>query len=235
MACGGCISFSFARITALASQRESARREGLRSNDERALHEYVAGVESHESQVTGVVGYFYRMYQAEVLARVAGLRGRDILEVGCGEGMMFDRTTTHPVQMDVSMTRLGRAAGRCRLRLCADGYHLPFGRESFQIVLLVAVLEHTREPWRVVAEARRVLKPGGRTIIVVPNDINLSIGRLILRKLPIRYPDHLTFTTPGRIRRWLSNGFHVRESIVLPFRRLPFAANLYYFAVAERD
>ena len=44
------------------------------SLSERALHEYVAEVEGHDSQVTGVVGYFYAMYRAEVLARVAGDR-----------------------------------------------------------------------------------------------------------------------------------------------------------------
>jgi hypothetical protein len=90
------------------------------SLSERALHEYVAEVEGHQSQVTGIVGYFYAMYRAEVLARVQGIRGRDILEVGCGEGMMFDGTTTAPVQMDVSLTRVGRAVGKCRLLLCAD-------------------------------------------------------------------------------------------------------------------
>jgi SAM-dependent methyltransferase len=201
---------------------------------ERELHEYVAEVEGHDSQVTGIVGYFYAMYRAEVLARVAGVRGRDILEIGCGEGMMFDGTATQPVQMDVSMTRVGRASSKCRFLICADGYQLPFASESFAAVLLVAVLEHTREPWRLLAEARRVLKKGGRAIIVVPNDVTMSVGRLLLAKFPIRYPDHLTFTTPGKMRRWLADGFRVRESLTLPFRRLPFAANLYYFVVAER-
>jgi len=194
----------------------------------------VAEVEGHDSQVTGIVGYFYAMYRAEVLARVAGVRGRDILEVGCGEGMMFDGTGTAPIQMDVSMTRVGRAAGKCRFLLCADGYQLPFAGESFEVVLLVAVLEHTLEPWRILAEARRVLKPGGRAIMVVPNDVTMSAGRLLLRKVPIRYPDHLTFTTPRRMRRWLAAGFVVREAFPLPVRWLPFAANLYYFVVAEK-
>jgi ubiquinone/menaquinone biosynthesis C-methylase UbiE len=201
---------------------------------ERDLHEYVAEVEGHDSQVTGVVGYFYRLYRAEVLERVAGVEGRRILEVGCGEGMMFDGTGTHPVQMDVSMTRVGRAAGRCRLLLCADGYQLPFATGSFDVVLLIAVLEHTRQPDRMLAEARRVLTRGGRAIMVVPNDVTMSAGRLLLRKFPIRYPDHLTFTTPRKMRRWLSHGFLIREAFTLPFRRLPFAANLYYFAVAEK-
>jgi SAM-dependent methyltransferase len=136
--------------------------------------------------------------------------------------------------MDVSMTRVARAAGKAPRLLCADGYHLPFAPESFRAVLLVAVLEHTREPWRLLAEARRVLKPGGIAVMVVPNDVTMSVGRLLLRKFPIRYPDHLTFTTPGRMRRWLADGFRLREGFTLPVRWLPFAANLYYFAVAER-
>jgi SAM-dependent methyltransferase len=201
---------------------------------ERDLHEYVAEVEGHDSQVTGVVGYFYRMYRAEVLARVDGVAGRRILEVGCGEGMMFDGTQTTPVQMDVSMTRVTRAAGKSRYLLCADGYQLPFANGSFDVVLLIAVLEHTREPWRILAEARRVLTPGGRAIMVVPNDVTMSAGRLVLRKFPIRYPDRLTFTTPGRMRRWLSDGFRITEAFHLPLRPLPFAVNLYHFVVAER-
>jgi SAM-dependent methyltransferase len=205
-----------------------------RELSERDLHEYVAEVEGHDSQVTGVVGYFYRMYRAEVLARVEGLPGRRILEVGCGEGMMFDGTATTPVQMDVSMTRVARAAGKCRYLLCGDGYQLPFGSGSFDVVLLIAVLEHTREPWRILAEARRVLAPGGRAIMVVPNDVTMSAGRLALRKFPIRYPDHLTFTTPRRMRRWLSDGFRITEAFHLPFRPLPFAVNLYHFVVAEK-
>jgi SAM-dependent methyltransferase len=200
---------------------------------ERELHEHVAEVEGHESQVSGVVGYFYAMYRAEVLARVAGVAGRDILEIGCGEGMMFDGTDVQPVQMDVSFTRAQRAVGKCRTLLCADGYHLPFAAGSFDVVLLIAVLEHTSEPWRILAEARRVLRPGGRAIMVVPNDITMSAGRLLLRKFPIRYPDHLTFTPPGKMRRWLADGFRIHEAFTLPFRRLPFALNLYYFVVAE--
>ena len=205
-----------------------------RELNERDLHEYVAEVEGHESQVTGVVGYFYRMYRAEVLARINGLPGRRILEVGCGEGMMFDGTQTTPVQMDVSMTRVARAVGKSRYLLCADGYQLPFPSATFEVVLLIAVLEHTRDPRRILAEAQRVLKPGGRVLMVVPNDVTMSFGRLLLRKFPIRYPDHLTFTTPGKMRRWLADGFRITEAFHLPFRPLPFAANLYHFVVAER-
>ena len=43
----------------------------------------------------------------------------------------------------------------------ADGHDLPFGDESFDLVVAVAVLEHVADPQRVVAEIWRVLKPDG--------------------------------------------------------------------------
>jgi SAM-dependent methyltransferase len=200
---------------------------------ENELHEYVAEVEGHGSQVTGVVGYFYEKYRREVIARVTGVPNHEILEVGCGEGMMFDGTGIAPIQMDVSMRRVKFAKEKGQAVLCGDGYHLPFADASFSVVLLIAMLEHTSQPWRVLAEARRVLKPGGRAIMVVPNDFTMSAGRLVLGKFPLRYPDHLILTTPGRMRRWLSAGFAIKEGFSLPFRGLPFAVNLYYFVEAE--
>jgi ubiquinone/menaquinone biosynthesis C-methylase UbiE len=204
------------------------------SLSERALHEHVAEVEGHDDQLTGVVGFVNRRVRAHVLQRIGTVNGRDLLEIGCGEGHMFAGTDVRPVQMDVSMTRLRRVPPGVRWLMCADAYALPFRAESFRTVLLAAVLEHTLEPWRIVEETRRVLKPGGTMVVVVPNDVTMSTGRLILRKFPIRYPDHLTFATPRRVRRWLSDGFRVREAFHLPIRQLPFAVNLYHFVVAER-
>ena len=145
---------------------------------ENELHEYVAEIEGHDSQVTGVVGYFYEMYRREVIARVQGTPNREILEVGCGEGMMFEGTAIAPVQMDVSMRRVQlRARQRASRRSAATATSCRLPTARSRRVLLIAMLEHTSEPWRVLAEARRVLKPGGRAIIVVPNDVTMSAGR----------------------------------------------------------
>ena len=87
-----------------------------RSLSERELHEYVAEVEGHESQVTGVVGYFYRMYRAEVLARLGGVTNREILEIGCGEGHQSGRLLEicdSLYGIDVSHRAITRAQARC--------------------------------------------------------------------------------------------------------------------------
>jgi SAM-dependent methyltransferase len=49
-----------------------------------------------------------------------------------------------------------------------DVHHLPFDDASFDGVICSAVLEHVRDPWQVVRELYRVLKPGGLVQIGVP-------------------------------------------------------------------
>ena len=50
----------------------------------------------------------------------------------------------------------------------ADAHCLPFADASVDSLLLVGVLEHVDDPVGVLAEARRVLKPGGLGYVAVP-------------------------------------------------------------------
>lgn len=45
--------------------------------------------------------------------------------------------------------------------VCGTVEHLPFDDASFDFVMSQEVIEHVREPFRAVAEMRRVMKPGG--------------------------------------------------------------------------
>lgn len=49
-----------------------------------------------------------------------------------------------------------------------DALKLPFGDNFFDRLLSVHLLEHLPNPGKGVAEMRRVLRPGGKAIIVVP-------------------------------------------------------------------
>lgn len=52
--------------------------------------------------------------------------------------------------------------------IIADAHRLPFKDESFELVIADAVLEHVKNPQRVVAEIYRVLKNGGQVYANLP-------------------------------------------------------------------
>lgn len=52
--------------------------------------------------------------------------------------------------------------------IVCDGHDLPFAEATFDGVLTQWVLEHVLDPWRVVDEIHRVLKPGGLVYSEVP-------------------------------------------------------------------
>lgn len=52
--------------------------------------------------------------------------------------------------------------------LVADAHAIPLQENSVDAVVCEVVLEHANEPMKILAEVRRVLKPGGRLFFVVP-------------------------------------------------------------------
>jgi SAM-dependent methyltransferase len=56
-----------------------------------------------------------------------------------------------------------------------DATRLAFADESFDIVICSHVLEHVREDRRALAEMARVLRPGGRAVIMVPLDLRQAV------------------------------------------------------------
>ena len=78
-----------------------------------------------------------------------------VVNVGCG-----DTGLPHWVNMDV--------VPGPRVNLVADAHQMPFKDGTVDGVLMKFVLEHVRDPIRVVAEIFRVLKPGGLFFATVP-------------------------------------------------------------------
>jgi SAM-dependent methyltransferase len=105
----------------------------------------------------------------ELAAFVAGLPPHlRVLDAGAGEcryAPLFQRH--HYVALD---SAVGDAAwDYSKLNLLGDLELLPLASASFDAAISIVTLEHAREPGRVMKETARVLRPGGKLFLVVPN------------------------------------------------------------------
>ena len=116
------------------------------------------------------------LYKALVELTVTAQVG-DLLDIGCGRGQILKLLATRAnravgVDIDSDATRLARSelmlAGlpNCSLR-SGDMYRLPFGDADFDTIILDDVIADAKHPVRVLTEARRVLKPRGRLIVLL--------------------------------------------------------------------
>lgn len=105
----------------------------------------------------------------------AAFAGKHVLDVGSGNGYVLSRYATHGARtcgIDLTST----AAALCKRRfalmrlpgefLVGNAESLPFADASFDCVCSMGVLHHTPDTARAVGEVRRVLKPGGRLIVM---------------------------------------------------------------------
>jgi SAM-dependent methyltransferase len=116
------------------------------------------------------VRYFEASTQDAVSEFAGRLAGRAmVLDAGAGETVyarFFSRQRYCAVDLGV-----GNAAWDYgNLDAVADLARLPFRDGSFDACLNVVTLEHVREPAAVLAELRRVLKPSGRLLLIVPQE-----------------------------------------------------------------
>lgn len=126
------------------------------------------------------------------------LRGR-MLDVGCGIGdMLAFRADSVGVDVNERTVEFCRQRGLPAQRMSPD--ELPFGDAAFDSVLMDNVLEHIAEPGPILAEARRVLRPGGRLLVGVPGVRGWESD-----------PDHKVFYDEDALERRLADSRFVRR------------------------
>jgi ubiquinone/menaquinone biosynthesis C-methylase UbiE len=151
-------------------------------------------------------GYRYRLQpHIPEAADFASWRGRDVLEVGCGVGTDAVEivragaryTGVDVTQRAVSLTRQHLAyrglVGRVEQ---GDATRLPFPDASFDIVYSHGVLHHIPDIDGAVAEVHRVLRPGGRAIVMLYHRRSLNY----LEILTVRRLGALALLVPGVAR-----------------------------------
>ena len=115
-----------------------------------------------------------RIEEELIVDLIGSLQGRRVLDVGCGDGTLAVRLASLGAAvtgMDtdprmLAAARVRAASARADVTLVeADAIALPFADETFDIVVAVTVLCFVHDPSRVLHEAARVLRPGGRLLL----------------------------------------------------------------------
>lgn len=143
--------------------------EGLGSREVRRSYDQMAA--TYERRWSGYVDATLRS-----LIEVADLTGADrVLDVPCGTGSLVERLLPiwpglAIVGADLSGAMLERARRKpIRGRVSwvqADAHHLPFGDATFDVLLSANSFHFFRAPRAAIREFRRVLRPGGRLLLL---------------------------------------------------------------------
>jgi len=131
---------------------------------------------------------FYETYWSDRGFSPTGLLGsavRDLLDrhtrpgdliadVGCGDGQVVApwaaANERRYVGLDIARAAVARVRGAgFEARLITDPPSLPLDDGSADVATVFEVLEHLVEPQALLTEVRRMLKPGGRLLVTVPN------------------------------------------------------------------
>jgi SAM-dependent methyltransferase len=149
-----------------------------------------------------------------------------ILDLGCGDGQLTLRivsTGARVVGVDTSPEMLAAARSRGIDAHEGNAESLPFADRSFDAVFSNAVLHWVRGQDAMMAEVRRVLKPGGRFVAEMAGHGNLAAVRVAFMTVLARH-GHCDgeegvncYPTPSDYqRRLVRNSFQVERIELIP-------------------
>lgn len=144
------------------------------------------------------------------------LKDKTLLDAGCGTGLFTKKAIERnskvttidiaPKLVELTMKKNPSAIG-----IVASLLSLPFENNSFDYVISSDVIEHTTNPYDATIELIRVLKPGGKLCITVPNRSFWFFSVKIANLLKIRnYQGHENWVHYNKFRKFLiENGIEI--------------------------
>lgn len=136
--------------------------------------------------------------------------GATLLDVGCGRSAAFLNAIAPHIQQGIGVDFKVEASSAKNIQTLplklSD--QLPFADASFDVVTLLAVLEHLENEQQMLAEIYRVLKPNGRIVLTVPSVWAQPVLEFLSYRLKIiderEIRDHKRYYTRSRLRAALT-------------------------------
>lgn len=133
-----------------------------------------------------------------------------LLDCGAATGYLMEEAAAAGMEpYGVELSEFG--AGQIAEKFGADrAFRGPFeeasfagvDRDFFDVITMVDFIEHVRDPAAILTKAYRLLKPGGRILLLTPNAASLSRKLMGLRWLHYKV-EHLYYFTPDALSGFL--------------------------------
>ena len=157
-----------------------------------------------------------RDYYARCLDLAGPSTGERVLDVACGAGYFLQEAERRGLAtsgIDIADAALARArtfAPKTAFHR-GDAEAMPYADGSFDIVTCLGSLEHFIRPAAALEEMRRVLAPGGRAVIAIPNQFwAYDIARGWLEGAPLKHgQDSEDFFSLGQARDLMNGSFSI--------------------------
>jgi SAM-dependent methyltransferase len=154
------------------------------SDAEMGTREFFDRVEAHR---------YGKEWHIPIAADFSSTRGLKVLEIGCGlgtDGAQFAKAGADYTGIDLTEASIELARKRFELAglkgefRVSDAENLDFADETFDVVYSHGVLHHTPDTATAVREIYRILKPGGRAMVMLYHrgSYNYRIGIRVLRR-----------------------------------------------------
>ena len=163
--------------------------------------------------------------QARMISRAIPSGGR-VLDVGCGRGMLLKRLADQGCEVHGTELHEAAALGadpRINLHICPSLEAAEFEDEKFDAIVIWHVLEHLPDPRKAVKEMQRILRPGGKLFVAVPNFGSVQARVFGHSWFHLDPPRHLFHFTASGLRQLLKDsGFAISSTHHFSLRQNPF-------------